>query len=196
MVQGKKPKALWEEIRLQDNRVRREVTTAEKAVEHASHASTTTARVEYEVSCALSNSRLCDTDPCNAFACMSVHHCSSCCCHLTDQALQACFSSTKATCRLLIHRSSMSWTYCWGWSCVEKSYCSIVYYIVLQYKYYTILYYIILYYIILYYIYVIYVYITYYNISIILCYIILPYLHYLHYITLYYFILYYITLKS
>jgi len=37
--------------------VRREVTTAEKAVGHASHASTTTARVEYEVSSTLSDSR-------------------------------------------------------------------------------------------------------------------------------------------
>ncbi len=57
MVQGKKPKALWEEMRLQDNRARSEVTTAEKAVRHASHASTTTASVEYEVSSTFSDSR-------------------------------------------------------------------------------------------------------------------------------------------
>ncbi|KAL0048489.1 hypothetical protein WJX82_004358 [Trebouxia sp. C0006] len=46
--QSKKPKAVWEEVRLQDNRVRREPTTTEKAVGHASHSSTTTARVDYE----------------------------------------------------------------------------------------------------------------------------------------------------
>ncbi|KAL0024531.1 hypothetical protein WJX79_002081 [Trebouxia sp. C0005] len=45
--QGKKPKALWEEVRLQDKWVCREATTAEKAVGHASRSSAT-ARVDHE----------------------------------------------------------------------------------------------------------------------------------------------------
>lgn len=111
-MQGKKPKALWEEIRLQDNRVRREVTTAEKAVGHASHSSTATARVEYEVSSTLSDSRC-------AIWILAVHLRASL---LAERiivlllphklshdrsGLQACFSSTKAICRLLIHSSSI-----------------------------------------------------------------------------------------
>ena len=91
MVQGKKPKALWEEIRLQDNWVCREVTTAEKAVGHASHTPITTARVECEVSSTLSDSRY-------AIWILAMHlrasllaenHFSSCCqmsCHMANLA--------------------------------------------------------------------------------------------------------------
>lgn len=56
MLQGKKPKALWEEVRLQDKWVCREATTAEKAVGHASRSSAT-ARVDHEVRPTLSDSR-------------------------------------------------------------------------------------------------------------------------------------------
>ena len=158
MVQSKKPKAVWEEVRLQDNRVRREPTTTEKAVGHASHSSTTTARVDYELGSTLSDSRC-------AIWILAVHLRASLlaervivlCCetrwYITDQACKhvslACYENIVVLLGLKLCQSIIL-------HCVISDHtmlhCTVLCYIVLccVTLYYVTLYYVTLHYIILY----------------------------------------------